>query len=59
MDFPAKSNHDVIRVLYGDVQMIQVISVDDTYVTLKGVMWVLYFDDVGGSDDIIYVKRGV
>ena len=48
MDFPAKTDCDVIRALYGDVLMMQAISVDDTYVNLKGVMWVSCTNDVGG-----------
>ena len=43
MDFPAKTDHDVIGASYGDILMMQVISVDDTYINHKrsdvGVMF--------------------
>ena len=48
MDFPTKTEHDIIGALYGDILMLQVISVDDTYIDLKGVMSVSCFNDVGG-----------
>ena len=48
MDFPAKTDHDISRVSYGDILMMHAISVDDTYVNLKGVVWVLCTDDVRG-----------
>ena len=48
MDFPAKTDCDVIRELYGNILMMQAILVDDTYINLKGVMWVSCSDDVGG-----------
>ena len=48
MGFPTKPDHDIIRALIGDILMMQVILVDDTYISLKGVMWVLCTDDIGG-----------
>ena len=48
MDFSAKTDHDIIGALYGDVLMMQVISVDVIYLSFKGVTWVSYSDDVGG-----------
>ena len=59
MDFPTKTDCDVIKTLYGDALMMQVISVDDTYVNLKGVMWVSCSNDVLVSDDVIYIIKGV
>ena len=47
MDFPAKTDCDVIGAMYGNVLMMQAILVDDTYVNLKGVTWVLCTDDIG------------
>ena len=48
MDFPAKTDHDVTGASYGYILMMQVILVDDNYVTLKGVTWESCSDDVGG-----------
>ena len=48
MDFPAKTDCDIIRSLYGDILMMQVILVHDTYITHKGVMWLFCTEDVGG-----------
>ena len=45
--FP-KTDHDIIGVSYGDILMMQAISVDDTYINLKGVMCVSCSGDVGG-----------
>ena len=59
MHFPAKTDHDIIGALYGDILMTQAISVEDTYVNLKGVTWVSCTNDVGGLDDIIYINIGV
>ena len=43
MDFPAKTDHDIIRASYDDVLMMQAILVDDTYVNLKrGDVGVMY-----------------
>ena len=47
---PAKTDCDVL--------MMQAISVDNTYVNLKGVTWVSWTDDVGVSNDVIYIKKG-
>ena len=38
VDFPTKTDHDVIGALYGDVLMMQAILIDDTYIDLKRVM---------------------
>ena len=59
MDFPTKTDHDIIRHLYGDLLMMLAILVDDTYVNLKGVTWVSWTDDKEGLDDVIYVRKGV
>ena len=48
MDIPAKTDHHIIRASYSDVLMTQAILVGDTYVNLKGVMWVSCSNDVGG-----------
>ena len=48
MDFPAKADCDVIGEPYHDVQMMQAILVDDTYVNPKGLMWVSSANDIGG-----------
>ena len=58
MDFPAKTDHDIIGTSYDYVLKMQAISVDDTYINLKGVMWESCSDDVGVSDDIIYIIMG-
>ena len=42
-----------------DVLVMQAILVDDTYVNLKGVTWVLCTNNIGVLDDIIDVKSGV
>ena len=47
MDLPTKTDCNIIGVLYGDVLMMQMISIEHTYVNLKGVMWVLCTNDVG------------
>ena len=48
MDFPAKTDCDIIRASYGNILMMQVILFDETYVTLKGLTWVSCSNDVGG-----------
>ena len=59
MDLPAKTDCDIMGALYGDILMMQAILVDDTYINLKGVTWVLCTNDVGVLDDIVYIKKGV
>ena len=48
MDFPAKTDHDVIGESYGNVLIMQTIFVDDTYFNLKGVMWMSCSNDIRG-----------
>ena len=59
MDFPTKTDSDTIRASYGDVLLMEAIPVDDTYVNLKGMMWMSWSNDVGVSDDVIYIIIGV
>ena len=44
MEFPTKIDNDVTGASYGDILMMQEIFVDDTYIYLKGVVWVLCTD---------------
>ena len=42
MNIPAKTDHDIIGALYGDILMMQAISIDDTKRSRVSVMFKLY-----------------